>query len=604
LWGCARISERILQVAVVLFALHVAAPGAAQLIRDPENPSFGGGSDDSDEEESDDSDAGDGESGDGPVRIMDPENPAVQEESASGTSSDGGAVRIMDPENPSVDESEEADGDVAAEPGFRIEPSNPNAPLVIIRSELDSLAGVDFRRENLEEDVFLWRNTFDTRLRIERDDKWRIVIGGRLTWWMTASGADGRHPIAPDYETFEGRVEPELRELFFAHRFGKWSVRVGQQFADWGTSDFFAPADLVNPTDFRRGVFEMGGDSKIPIPMLDVSFHDGSNALQLLLIPFFIEHRVDVYGSDYAVLQPESGLFPQLNVTSAARRVVDRSVEADIQQPLTRTEKPDARPRNASLGARYTRYIKNGEISFAYLFDWDRFPVLDVNDSIATLLLGDGGFGGFTSGNIFEQIEAITSFIDRLQNPGSGEPLLYRSTYKRRHSLITDGLRYVGPVGIRWEAVFQPRRTIYLDDFQSARKPMLTGTLGLSYEGFGGDLNIITEGFYQRTFDIDSGETSFVDRDFWGVALGAELGFGLFSDAGSRWEDLRMRVGGVYFGADSDLSVYFETSFQLLDPLTLSGGFQIVEELNGDSDSIGGWLDSTDQFYLRLSYAF
>jgi len=269
---------------------------------------------------------------------------------------------------------------------------------------------------------------------------------------------------------------------------------------------------------------------------------------------------------------------------------------------------------------RGTATVANTDLGVGWWRGWDRTPFVFVDDDLRALLttiLDDG--------QVLQDLDFLAFFLrnrellqvtERLgEKVGAGEELFY-SEHRRLQMFLLDGARYVGPIGVRADVAFFPQKTYLTEGFDAVRRPTLAPALGLSWERFENEDDLLTvtvEGFWSRPLPADDPVTRSIvparDRGtvddpllivgdgVYGVSAAVLWGIG--------WIESRFRVGGVYNVSHGDFIVSAALSRLFFDTVTGSigytmfGGPQPAERL-----TLGGIYDANDQFGVGLSGVF
>jgi len=526
--------------------------------------------------------------------IVDPENPGAGVIVAP---ENPGAGVIVDPENPGagviVDPENPGTGGTATRPASRPTPST--APRVVFRGEGLLGVAVDTAHDRAGEDTFETLSQLGMRARVTISERWSATLEGRLSWWTTVGPANENDPaLALDTGAWQGRVEPALRDFFVAGRRGRWSWRLGQLVVAWGSSDIVNPANVVNPRDLRVGVLSDPDDATIPGPAVDVTVALPSLVGQFVVVPFFVPDRLPIYGSDAALLRADSPLGPSVP-TDLVAGLIDPSLEDVLQPAVQQTHLPEEHPGNASVGTRWTWTWRGLDLSAGAFYGFDRQPALDVAPSVRAWLdttdERDDLFG----------LDAET--LDVVADVQAGETLV-DARYERRLDFVLDGVRYFGPIGVRFDAVYTPQRTISVDGLTSVRRPRWAGTLGVSYESATGDFVVSAEGFVDqtrmRTSDPDA--TLGLD-DLVGVALGTTLSADAVVSSESAIQPLELTFAALTLPREGDLVLRPSVGWAFNEQTTLSAG-AVFFHSTSTSVSPADLYDANDAVFVRLDSAF
>jgi hypothetical protein len=452
------------------------------------------------------------------------------------------------------------------------------------------------------EDVMDWRSQAYFRATLALGPRLRAVASG----WLDHVG-DCERPRGPgeEYWVFNGagcrwELEPTLGETYVEASLRRVDLRAGLQVVPWGANELLGPADVINPRDLRRGMFVDPETARLPVPAVRLTVYPATSlALEALWVPFFVPHRLDLFGSDYAVLGPAApyrcgtGLCPldPRAVERALADAVDPSLRSRLQPLLLQTRFPAASLRNGAAGARVVWRPAGFDLSLAYYYGLEQYPTARLDPDAATLLtrlvLGPGTGDGQA---------AARELVDRVL---AGQPV-YESTYRRFHLAAASAMRAVGPVVLKLDAAWSPRRTLYQRD-------EVTGALG-SVDG--GVFSFAAGADYTR------GDTLLVSLEVYGLrplvdderrrSLLYTAGAGLYGLIGlAEWRLLRGDLGFRLYGfCDLGHPGYIlgpEASYRVREWLTLRLGGSF---LGGEDLSLPGSLRFNDQVYVGVKGAW
>ena len=559
--------------------------------------------------------------------IFDPENPAVSP-SPSARDTESGPENIFDPENEGVG-SEEGDPDGSG--GFEsiFDPENADDPLETHASPepssfqtqgffsrswfTGSYLGrfyADTGFEGQEEDIFLLDNRLSLRAKIDFSADWTAVIEGRLEhrFWgeQNPDGVD----LFVNGEHYQGVFEPSLRDAYLSGRFGNLFLTIGNQSIVWGAGTLTQPSDVINPLDYRGGPLDSPAEQRVPIFAVESTLVIDRLSLTAVLVPFFVPHRFDVFGTDFAFFTSEGGLGSGFPLFGLLEELVNPSIQPAVQANLVATEFPEAIPENMSGGARVTSNYGGVDLGVGYFFGWDRTPFFELDEDLGallTLVAGDEQF--FRDFDFMSMALRHTEFLDLQQavvdKAAAGETLL-RSRYRRRHTVEVDFVTYFGQLGVRVESALTPKRTIYLDGMEARRFPVLNNALALSYER-SDSLMVHVEGFWVHTFNVpENREILLTGVDYYGAALVFMLGLDEFSGLNdTEWENLSFRFAGIAGISGGDFILYPSATWSFSDAASLSAGAMVFMGPSLDEEiTLGGLYDQNDQAYISVDAAF
>lgn len=482
---------------------------------------------------------------------------------------------------------------------------------------------IDTAWEGAGEDVVEWANALDLSLAYAWSPRARARLEVQFRHW---SGGQER-PGGPNFlfNAVNPRAEYVARvgEAYVAWRWDQWSLRLGNLTTPWGSTDIMRPGDVVNPRDLQGlGAAGQGASGRL-MPQLTAegAYTGGAGwTATVLVVPFFVPDRVTVFGRDVGIASnPSSPLAQRVPLTTLADAALSRSSYEELQPLLTNPTYPDEVPKHLSAGLRLTATRWNTDFGLGYFFGWDRTLWLELDEDVQELLgivAADGRL--FEEGDVFRfigrnpQVLPLLNSITGKQQQGQR---LANVEVMRRHSVVLDIARYIGPIGARLDLAWSPAQNFIDDQLRTIRRPSLFGALGLSYERVDGDrpLAITVEGFWQEIMSHDAAMTrAFVPGERRGDASADPI------ITGRRWAglagglswrlpvaDLDVQAGGVWGITTGDVIVNASLARQWDGWLTTTLSFALFEGPPLDERiTAGGLFDRNDQLTLGVSGAF
>jgi hypothetical protein len=305
--------------------------------------------------------------------------------------------------------------------------------------------------------------------RYQRSNRYAATASGLLEW-----------------NVFDTRTAyaASLRELYVGAFWEHLDIRVGNQRIPWGKGDAISPNDVLNPRDLRDPLLCDPELRRIPTFAIRVDASAGTSALQLVVEPFFVPDRYDLYGSNWAVIQPSSplayrGFFGLLN------GLFDPSLHDDVQQLFAQTSLPTL----PSAGVHYTYTGHDLDASVYYQYGYSSTPRVTVDPAFASAL---------------SQVDWTTA------TPSTLAPVLqlldagikpFTATFVRRNHVGVDGVTTVGPFALKLDAAYETRGVFYQPDFTSFTSPFAQAVGSIEYQS--GELGkvVLLEAIYQHIFD-------------------------------------------------------------------------------------------------------
>jgi hypothetical protein len=480
---------------------------------------------------------------------------------------------IFDPENPAVDSDDqlqEVDDDNDG--------PDDSSNAVFLGAYTTSLA-VDTAWEGRDEDIVEWNNELELRLEYDMSAQSRAVVEGRFLHWMVGKENPDQTDLLVNASKGRASYRARLGEAYVLFREGSLTVRFGHLITPWGSTDIVRPGDVVNPRDLTRvNTVTATSDLLLPQFSAEIAYSTSDWSLTGLVVPFFKPNDVVVFGRDTALINPFNPILgDQLPVLRAVEQFIDPSRWDDVQSLFAATSVPDETPENASAGARATLTEWNTDFGLGYFYGWDRTPWLDIDS----------------------------------------EPFA-TTEYRRRHTLVADLARYLGPIGVRADLALTAAQTLYSESFEPLRRTTALGALGLSWEHFESEDDLVAvtlEGFWLHPFDPNSGVTEiFVSEGERGsenaqiLLVGDDL-YGLAT--AFQWTvpviDANLQLGAVGTLSTEDIVATASLGRRWYPWLQTTIGVTIFEgpAPSDTSDvSLGGLYDQNDQVTLTVDGVF
>lgn len=544
--------------------------------------------------------------------IFDPENPAfsdeVSEEDDDGADEAdrrGQSQIIVDPENPAFDV-----------PPDDIRPSpQPAAPVFgntewRLDYELGTLVDPGWGPRGRDSLEIL--GGLGMRLRHDVSEQTRVVVAGRFSYWAGA----GRR-----FDDWRTLYEPRLDRAYLVHRPGRWSLAFGQMRNSWGSTDIVRPGDVIDPVDMRNPATSDGLGAALAQLSATAGYSGRDWSLRAVLVPFFHGNRMALFGRDTALANERNPIVAdQLPFLLLAEELIHPSNQEQIQPFLQATQRPMDLPINASGGLRGTWTVERTDLGLGVFYGWDRTPWVTLDEDMRELLViiaedgqvfEDYDFIAFTGRN-----PEIIEISRRLSQKAEEGETLFSSEFRRRTTVLADFARYLGPIGVRGDVAFSPRRVFYTTDFEPVWRASVFSALGLSYERLLDGvrpLALTLEGFWLHPFSADSAihrlmvpeedgggaedELLLFDDGYYGVAAAATWHTG--------WWELEIQGGGMATIAPGDVIARVSISRPWRPGIRTTIGANLFFGPDpGEVLTLGGLWAHNDRIHLAIGGQF
>lgn len=469
------------------------------------------------------------------------------------------------------------------------------------------------------EDTFELTSSTSMRLEYEPTTSFKIVVSGLFRHWLGVGGVSKEAPKPPlKKKKMRTSFEVILEEAYLTYRFDWFTLTAGNLITNWGATALSQPSNIINPMD-RTVIIGPGAGRRLAQPTIDLQAALGNWNLQAIVVPFFRNHTAWAFGRDSGALSTDNTVvmreFPLLELLP---QMLPSSLIGRIQPLMAGLETPDEAIENFSVGGRVRATLANTDLGLGYFFGWDREPYIEMDSSLRSVIKGlpiasflDPGFSPILFGiNNAGWLTESTSLLKKL---GTGTPLL-KMYHRRLHSIEFDLARYLGPIGLTIDFLFQPAKTHTTKSLYSVRRPTLSGAVGLSWDKLFSDdhvLSLTLEGFVDWVPGPKASITrALIPKEERGETLGPlllypkEVAGGLAANIlwiAPFW-DLRIQVTARSDLSKKDFIGWVDISRPFVWGLDIAvGGVLFYGPSLDKGFSAGGLYNRDDALYLTLS---
>jgi hypothetical protein len=420
-------------------------------------------------------------------------------------------------------------------------------------------------RDDVPHDRLVASQQMFLRLRYGYARSFEAVASGLLAFDVLEQDA----PRADTFTLVNGSArtsfEASLREAYVGAFWRRFDFHLGQQRIAWGRGDAFTPNDILDGHDLREQLIPERDAYHLPGFAARAGLDLGFGSLEAVVQPFFQPDRFDVYGSNWALIQPGAPLR-YITLLRFANGIVSPERPPD---DLTAT----------SAAARFGVNLHRFDFNAYYQYGWDRTPKLEIDPQYAATL------GAIDYAHPIDPAPLIAPFLVG--------PRPIRMTYVRRHHIGADVATTVGPFLLRAEAAYDSSRVLVArSDLSGIVVPVMQATAGIEYQP--GELGriVLVEAWYQHAFDLDTGPALwFVERDSAGAAAVVKWHF--FD------ERLLVEARGVVGFQPFGWMVRGEVGYKR-KALQIRAGAVV---LDGDPFSFGNYYRANTSVYLLFKYS-
>jgi hypothetical protein len=430
-------------------------------------------------------------------------------------------------------------------------------------------------------DVFVSRSQLVLRASYQHGRSFEATISGVLGYTLHVAKA------APEYsvnvvELTRGEIEPELREAYLGFFWPSVDLRIGQQRVAWGRADFQSPNDVINARDLRDPFLAETELRYLPTLVARSSVNAGPVTFEVVVSPFFVPDRFDMYGSNWSAIQYHAREEYQRYLGSASA-LVDPSIERDLARLWRQTELPPNNGKGLAAGARLAASLSGADLSAYYHYGYDSTPYVTLDPAFQDYL---------ASADLSRESSTSTKFKPIFDLIDQGiQPL--RSRYRRRHHVGVDLATAFGPIVARLDAAYETQRGFYKLDLNSYAAPTVLGVFGLEYQTGSLDDVVLVELLGARLLRVPT-DLPLLAYEQTTTAVAGTLRWTLAESWGI---DLRGLVG-IH---PETYVVQPALRYKPSDALSLKLGALIM---SGEQDSFGWYYGDNDTAFVQLRYAF
>jgi len=494
----------------------------------------------------------------------------------------------------------------------------------------------DVAHNGNDEDVFDFRNKFGLSAEVSTSRMTKVFLSARFSHYSVGEDAGDDTWYLFNSNDLKRDYELEPREIYIYIPNDIINIRLGNQIVRWGFGQFNKPSDVLNPVDFREGLFSDLETPLIPTFMLHLDKSVGPANLSLVWLPFFKGNRTNLFGHDWAPMSAMYGnpAFSTLGSVTMMfdmiTSVINSAVEDDVQPLLMATNPPENKFENGQWGAKTEFSAMGVDFQLSYLYGWDKMPWIHMDNEFLQPAMTLASFAeeypegiGILMGkkqyadldmtpeekDAFNKaaggaMHALGSLFDDEGNLKDIDLSRVFQTSYRRQSTIGLSLSTVlfERIGLKIDSAYSPSRTIYLESPAGfpmpVAKPAISYSVGLDYNK-SSTFDVMLEFYHFHVLDLkDDEEVFIIGSDMYMVTLATHLRLLDF-------EALEFQLAGMLECNTLSWFLFPKVSYKATDSLKLAvGGIFVGYFDGGNEQGPGGLFDRNDSVYLDLKYSF
>jgi hypothetical protein len=377
---------------------------------------------------------------------------------------------------------------------------------------------------------------------------------------------------------WRGALQTQVRDAYLAFFLPHVELYLGQQRVAWGKGDVLTPNDVLNAHDLRSPFLNEPELNHLATPMVRADIDLSGATLQLVYEPFFIPDQVNVYGTNWALIQPGAAA-PVAQLGNLVYMLTDYRGYDASQTYIQYVNAPALNLASEEVGARLGGTAGKFDLNAYYQYGYDSTPVYNVPQG---LLAQIAAINPYT---------APPAVLGTLAQGLLTGPNPLNATYLLRHHLGFDAVTTQGTLVLRIDAAFDSQRGFLTPSFSGVSSPTTEVVVGLEYQPGEWGRSLLIEVGELHLFNAPSGPLLFYTADT------------LRASAVFRWQfwntlETELRVSGSL--APSSLVVHPQLGYRF-EPFVLQVGFLW---LGGDDLGVGGYFRRNRTVYGQLKYQF
>lgn len=346
-----------------------------------------------------------------------------------------------------------------------------------------------------------------------------------------------------------------LREAYLDIYSSFVDFRIGKQQVVWGKADGYFINDIVNPLDLSYFLLQDFDDIRMATTMLNTKLYFGNHSLEVLVIPEFKPTKINFKG-DWGFERPDSIEIPAPPQYSVST----------IRIPLVYQK--DSIPKNslrrAEYGLRFNTFLLGTDLSIIYLKVREDKPIYLKQIVADNYSLPNGV-------KLTPSHPWVTFYGANFSRPFRTSVFRGEGGYYPKRLFNTEGVKYI-------------------NEGMLVEKGFIQGMLGIDYQ-LTGDIDIGVQVIQERILDYEDG---IVNNEANSIAT--------FLIRGRFFNETVLPMILTLYNIDNKSSLSrIMVDWNYSDSFIITFGVDILE---GDSDTIFGQFDRSDNLYFKLKFSF
>ncbi|MBN2694244.1 hypothetical protein JXR93_06245 [bacterium] len=456
-------------------------------------------------------------------------------------------------------------------------------PIVQMRGYFKKGFFQDIFLENGLEKATELRNRLFLEFKYQKTESLKITLSAELIYDLSIERNENDNPyFIVNGENFDGYFEYRVDEAYIDRKIDNFFIKGGFQIFKLGENYGFSRSDIINPADYRDSIIPSIDKRKLGVLAIDSGFLSKYGSVEFIWIPIHQSVKVDLWGSDFALIQPSKSIDPTV-ISDISPISINGKQDIPLSESVSQSN-----IKSSSFAFNINSSFLEFNSSLLLYYGYQIMPEIEMDEQLKEL------FKNLISTDANR--DSITSSMLELgQRYLLGEEL-FKSKYTRMFTTAFSASYPIFSTILKFDISYTPRKLYYTpieDDFNPFYRSVLEYTIGSEYQFSG------TRGVF--------------DFELWGSKITNS------KNSDKYWFDKENRVGlfsFIKYTTESDKwdffgAALFDISFY--DYLfTIRVTYKMIQNhleigynhFGGDSDSPIGRYDKNDQFFIEYKYFF
>ncbi len=456
-------------------------------------------------------------------------------------------------------------------------------PIVQMRGYFKKSYFQDIFLENGLEKSSEYRNRLFFEFKYQQNENTFLTLSTELSYNFSIERNESNKPyFIVNGENFDGYFDYQIDEFYVEKKYDIFFAKAGIQIFKLGENHGFSRADIINPPDYRDSIIPSIDKRKHGILAFNGGVLSKYGAIELIWMPIHKSPKIDLWGSDFALIQPSTSIDPTV-ISDISPISINGRGEIPLSESVSQSN-----IKSGSFAINLNSSFKEFNSSILIYYGYQIMPEIEMDDKLKEFLKN------IVSTNPDREL-LTSSILELTQRYILGEEL-FKSKYTRVFTTAFSASYPILSTILKLDLSFTPRKLYYTpieDDFNPFYRAVFDYTIGAEYQFFG------TRGIFNFEIWGSKVTNSKKDDKYW---FDKESRVGLFSfvkytTESNKWDFFGATLLDITF---LDYLLTFRITYKMNQNYFEVG----YNHFGGESDSPIGRFDKNDQFFIEYKYIF